>query len=68
VLYRFRDDGTGPAICATGSAASCNDDVVDLDSNAKLEAEQLEAGTYYYIVDGFGPESVGNYVFEVIVD
>lgn len=67
VLYRYEDDeGSGPGLCATSAPVVCTDD--GLDTNATLENELLGPGTYYYVLDGFGTDSSGNYIFEVIVD
>jgi hypothetical protein len=65
VLYRYRDDGSGPRIC-NGLSSDCSDDGVQGNRNSRLD-ETLEAGTYYYIVDGFGGNNQGRYLFEVVV-
>lgn len=67
VLYRFQDDGSGAASCVSLTEAACNDDASSGDTNSFLD-EMLDAGTYYYVVDGFNETSSGTYLFEVNVE
>jgi hypothetical protein len=65
VLYRYLDVGEGPASCdALGSI--CSDDIDQSTGNKNsLLGEILDAGTYYYVVDGFGEKNSGGYLFEI---
>jgi len=51
--------------CASGGEAACDDDGGELSSS--LLDEELDPGTYYYIVDGWGASNNGEYFFEVLV-
>jgi hypothetical protein len=64
VLYRFT--GEGAATCKSKAESVCNDDGGQGDHNSLL-SELLEAGSYYYIVDGFNDNNAGKYLFEVTV-
>jgi hypothetical protein len=64
VLYRYEDDGTGPTSCMPRLERMCNDDAGPGNSTSLLD-EDLDAGTYYYIVDGFNQGNDGRYVLEV---
>jgi hypothetical protein len=66
VLYRFSDMGAGASSCQSGMEAACNDDSGQSDHNSLL-SELLPAGSYYYIVDGFGDVNAGKYLFAVTV-
>lgn len=67
VLYRYLDDGSGAASCVSLTEVACNDDASSGDTNAFLD-EMLDAGTYYYVVDGFNQTSSGPYLFELNVE
>jgi hypothetical protein len=69
VLYRYTDSGSGPTAetCSSGGEASCNDDVMPGITDSSLEAEVLDPGSYYYVVDGFNRENAGRYLLEVDV-
>jgi hypothetical protein len=67
VLYRYRDEGAGPASCEPLAEAACNDDASTGDTNSFLD-EMLEAGTYYYVVDGFNETSAGAYILEITAE
>jgi hypothetical protein len=65
VLYRYQDvEGTGPLSCMPRFERICNDDAGPGNSTSLLD-EELAAGTYYYIVDGFNQANDGRYVLEV---
>ena len=53
-------------MCETRSEFVCDDDGGELGTNSVIE-RTLNPGDYYYIVDGWGDSSVGNYIFEVVV-
>jgi hypothetical protein len=63
VLYRFEDVGDGQASCSSRIESACNDDGGG-NTNSRLE-ETLDAGVYYYIVDGFSTNNRGAYTLEV---
>jgi hypothetical protein len=52
--------------CVDRGEIACNDDMGGGSSTSALDRE-LDPGTYYYVVDGFGSASAGDYIFEVIV-
>ena len=52
-------------MCRTGAESGCDDDGGD--GSTSLLDRTLDAGTYYYVVDGWGMVSSGSYVFEVLV-
>jgi len=51
------------AACASMAERYCDDDGGD--GSASLIDQTLTAGTWYFIVDGFGTSSEGDYTFEV---
>lgn len=51
--------------CASGAEVACDDDGAD-GSTSFLE-RVLEPGIHFFVVDGFGMSSAGDYVFEVEV-
>jgi hypothetical protein len=51
--------------CASGGEVACDDDGGD-GSTSFLE-RVLEPGTHFFVVDGFGASTAGDYVFEVDV-
>jgi hypothetical protein len=65
VLYRFTDSGDGADSCASGKERNCDDDGGS--GNNSMLDETLDAGVYYYVVDGFGVDSAGKYVLNVEV-
>lgn len=68
VLYRYADDGSGsPALaCGPELEVGCNDDGGQGNTNSLLD-EQLGAGTYYYVVDGFNIGNEGRYLLDLVV-
>ncbi|MDQ3031618.1 MAG: MopE-related protein [Myxococcota bacterium] len=52
-------------MCRTGAETACDDDGGE--GSTSLLDRTLDAGTYYYVVDGWGMVSSGSYVFEVLV-
>mgnify|MGYP002381847139 CR=1 FL=1 len=56
VLYVRRAD------CLAGAQVACNDDTGGLTSSVSFGAS---AGTYYVFLDGFGPDSRGNYTLSI---
>ena len=65
VLYRYQDvEGIGPLACVPRFERICNDDAGPGNSTSLLD-EELDAGTYYYIVDGFNQANDGTFVLEV---
>jgi hypothetical protein len=64
VLLRYNTPSSG-ALCNSPQPAACNDDIGN-GSDAVLD-EVLDAGTYYYIVDGFKDSNTGPYTFDVTV-
>jgi hypothetical protein len=60
VLYYF----TG-SCHAGGGETACDDDSGS--GSTSLLSRVLEAGTYFFIVDGFGTGTSGDYVFEVLI-
>jgi hypothetical protein len=66
VLYRFDDTGNGAASCRSKNEAACNDDGAQGNTNSML-SDLLDAGTYYYVVDGFNDNSQGSYLLDVTV-
>lgn len=67
VLYRYTDTGLGPDACQSPGESNCNDDSGMGGTDSRLNAELLEPGSYYYVVDGFNRENAGRYSFEVSV-
>jgi hypothetical protein len=65
VLYRFNDTD-GARSCRSMQESACDDDGGDVDKNSRL-LEVLDAGDYYYIVDGLREIDVGEYLFEVVI-
>jgi hypothetical protein len=65
VLLRYFDDGNGAAAC-NGLATVCNDDGGLGNQNSVL-SDTLDPGVYYYVVDGFSDDNVGNYLLEMTV-
>lgn len=63
VLYRYRDGGQGPLVCAE-RGVDCNDDGGSGSLNSLLD-ETLEPGNYYYVVDGFNENNQGRYLLDV---
>ncbi len=53
-------------MCESSGEESCNDDGGD--RSASVLDEILDPGLHYYIVDGWGDFSSGEYFFEVVVD
>lgn len=51
--------------CMTGAETSCNDDGGD--GSTSLIDRTFDPGTYFFVVDGFGTSSAGDYTFEVVV-
>jgi hypothetical protein len=66
VIYRYADDGDGPASCRAKREASCNDDGTHGNTNSVL-ADVLDPGVYYYIVDGFNDDNQGSYLLDVTI-
>jgi hypothetical protein len=64
VLYRHLDVGDGPASCDQ-LASVCDDDGGGQGNTNSLLSETLDAGTYYYVVDGFNDDNSGSYLFEI---
>jgi hypothetical protein len=65
VLYRYQDEeGMGALSCMPRFERICNDDAGPGNSTSLLD-EELAAGTYYYIVDGFNQANDGTFVLEV---
>ncbi len=64
VLYMFADNGRGPQVC-NGEENACNDD--DGPRTRSLLDSILEAGFYYYVVDGFNSSNEGPYLLDVSV-
>jgi hypothetical protein len=65
VLYRYQDEESmGALSCVPRFERICNDDAGPGNSTSLLD-EELEAGTYYYIVDGFNQANDGTFVLEV---
>ncbi|MBK8173248.1 MAG: putative metal-binding motif-containing protein [Sandaracinaceae bacterium] len=54
------------APCGTGREIECDDDDAGEGGDSLIE-RTLEAGTYYFIVDGFGTGNAGAYFLEVVV-
>lgn len=52
-------------VCASGEEEACDDDGGD--SSTSVLDRVLEAGTHYFIVDGWGLTSGGDYFLEVLV-
>lgn len=63
VLLRYDSPGPGEALCSEAMPA-CNDDGNGM--NAQFD-EPLDAGTYYYIVDGYSSTNAGEYVLDVSI-
>lgn len=64
VLYRYQDDeNQGALACAPRFEKICSDDA-EANSVSTLD-EELQAGTYFYIVDGFNQGNDGRYNFDV---
>lgn len=55
------------SMCTSGSPLACNDDAHPGTLTSILD-RMLPAGTYYFVVDGFGSFSAGTYFFEVRLD
>jgi hypothetical protein len=51
--------------CASGAEIACDDD--GSDGSASFLERVLEPGMHFFVVDGFGMSSAGDYVFEVQV-
>jgi len=68
VLYRYADDGSdSPASsCRPDLELGCNDDGGQGNTNSLLD-EELSAGTYYYVVDGFNIGNEGRYLLDVAI-
>lgn len=66
VLYRIEDFGDGERSCSTVIESACDDDGGG-GTNSLLE-EPLPAGTYFYIVDGYGAGNEGSYVLDVAIE
>lgn len=66
ILYRFDAGTVGTAAC-DGEFAACNDDAPEIDNVDSQLDEMLPAGTYYYVVDGYHVDNIGDYVvtFEI---
>jgi hypothetical protein len=60
VLTVFRDS------CVSGGDAYCDDDGGSGSGTSAL-SRMLGPGTFFFVVDGFGPGNLGDYTFEVIV-
>jgi hypothetical protein len=61
VLYIHRD------VCHTvGLEIACSDDTSGVGLTSLIE-RTLDPGTYYFVIDGYGTGTAGNYVFEVLV-
>jgi hypothetical protein len=52
-------------MCRTGAESACDDDGGE--GATSLLDRTLDAGTYFFVVDGWGMVSSGSYVFEVLV-
>jgi hypothetical protein len=65
VLLRYGPPKPGAMLCSDAAPAACNDD--DGSGNGAGLDEVLDAGTYFYIVDGYKDFSDGAYVFDVAV-
>ena len=65
VLYLYEDHGEGPAVC-NGQEVACNDDGGPRNRSSMLDLI-LDAGTYYYVVDGFNTNNEGTYLFDVSI-
>jgi hypothetical protein len=65
VLLRYGPPKAGAMLCSDAAPAACNDD--DGSGNGAGLDEVLDAGTYFYIVDGYKDFSAGAYVFDVAV-
>ena len=63
VLYRIDDFGDG--VCTSVSDAACDDDGGG-GTNSLLE-EPLPAGSYFYVVDGYGFGNQGSYVLDIAI-
>lgn len=63
VLYRLREDASGDRACDDSQAIACDDDSGP-GAQAEID-EQLDPGTYYYVLDGFGEDSAGRYQLEL---
>jgi hypothetical protein len=59
VLHLHRD------MCVSGAELVCDDDGAG--APASLITQTLDAGNYFFVVDGFSGSSSGDYMFEVIV-
>lgn len=66
VLYRYDGTVDDVAACVSGNDAACNDDDGLGGTNSLLD-ETLEAGRYFYVVDGFGEGADGRYVIEFLI-
>ncbi|MFI5307910.1 MAG: hypothetical protein ACHQ53_11180 [Polyangiales bacterium] len=64
VLYRFT--GTSADACQSKMEAACNDDGAQGNTNSSL-SETLQAGSYYYVVDGFNDNNAGRYLLDIAV-
>jgi hypothetical protein len=64
VLYRIDDFGEGT--CGSIQESACDDDGGG-GTNSLLE-EQLPAGSYFYVVDGYGFGNQGSYVLDIAID
>jgi hypothetical protein len=53
------------ASCASRMEEACDDDGID--GSASFLDRTLGAGTYFFVVDGFGDGSVGRYELEITV-
>jgi hypothetical protein len=65
VLLRYDSPAPGEALCARPDP-QC-DDPVDGDGTKARFDERLEAGTYYYVVDGYSSLNSGEYLFDVTI-
>lgn len=65
VLYRFSYTVDGADACDSDQESSCDDDSGP-GNNSELD-EVLPPGDHYYVIDGFGLESAGEYVLNVEV-
>lgn len=64
VLYRIADFGSDS--CASVPDAACDDDSGG-GTNSLLD-ENLEAGSFFYVVDGYGFGNQGSYVLDIAIE
>ena len=65
VLYYFSPSCPPPPFPARGGEIACDDDGGT--GATSLLSRTLDPGTYFFVVDGFGTGTAGDYIFEVLI-